>query len=405
MVAAPVAVSSSVEQQTGQKSITLRGREFISDVVVSFPGAGAGQSSLYSVNAKRISPTDSDLFSWLTGIAEKFDEYKFHGMAFTYEPQCTTNTTGCIGVYFDPDPTNTPPQSWSTFTNTGCNTHGAAWAKHQLVVPRSYYGDRKTYYCPDQYVDANGASGTNVIYSPATPVDPLEYYPGSVGVSTVGVLGTGGEYLTIGKIYLDYVITLQKATIDTVPRNAYAGVVSAGTVALTGKLVSPYCAQNSGTGMFMRVTGTSLTPIIGVSAQGVAGTVGNSSPFRWGDSLWNFAASLAGGGVTNALSGVTALQTQDLLYSVYLYGPTSGTIAWHFENKEGEVSTLSNYRQGYGGLQTDVDGGASTGIFACGTMHIHSGERISLVVNSGGGTVAVAESKIYISPFTWGLDV
>lgn len=401
-VSAPVAVSSSVEQTTGQKSITLRGREFVTDVTVVFPGTGDGQSSLYTVNSTRISPTDSNLFSWLTAIAEKFEEYKLYGLAFTYEPQCTTNTTGCVGVYFDPDPTNTPPTTWQTFTNTGANCHGAAWAKHQLIVPRRYYADRKQYYVPDQYADANAQVSQARNTTSLVPIDPLEYYPGNVGVCSVGVLGTGGQYLTLGKLYLDYVITFQKATIDTVPRNAVAGlgypVAANMPISLkTGKQVSPYFAQNSGSGMYILLNNTGVAPVFGVSVQGETGAINSGTlPSRYGDELWSWNLSTAGSSGVNALSNIIATQTQDLVYAVALDGLTGGTLVWHFENAEGNTSTLSGYHQSYAKI--------ASGLIVFGTLHIHAGERISLSVVLAAGTLSAANSKIFIAPFTWGLD-
>lgn len=404
VVAAPVALSSNITQTTGQQNITLRGREFINDVVVSFPGAvGSGpQSSLYNVSNVRISPTDSNLFSWLTPIAEKFEEFKLYGLAFTYEPQCTTNTTGCVGIYYDPDPTNSPPQSWGTFTNTGANSHGATWAKHQLVVPRGLYADRRTYYVPDQYDDA--ASGTVV-------VDPLEYYPGSVGVATHGILGEGGEYLTIGKLYLDYVITFSKATIDTVPRRAIKGlgyrdrvsnpplqVGSVPTGLVSGPSVSPFVAGNSGNGMFFVVNNTGVGPVFGISS---AGTVnGGALPFRFGDELWDWGLSVATVGSIIGKSGVVAKQTQDLLYCLCLDGLTAGNVYFRFHNSDGDASTLSGFSQAY----YKVVSSGTPGIVACGTIHVLSGERISLEVTNSSGTLSAAHSKFYFAPFTWGLD-
>ena len=247
-----------------------------------------------------------------------------YGLAFTYEPQCTTNTTGCVGVYFDPDPTNTPPTTWQTFTNTGANCHGAAWAKHQLIVPRRYYADRKQYYVPDQYADANAQVSQARNTTSLVPIDPLEYYPGNVGVCSVGVLGTGGQYLTLGKLYLDYVITFQKATIDTVPRNAVAGlgypVAANMPISLkTGKQVSPYFAQNSGSGMYILLNNTGVAPVFGVSVQGETGAINSGTlPSRYGDELWSWNLSTAGSSGVNALSNIIADRKSTRLNSSHL---------------------------------------------------------------------------------------
>ena len=208
--------------------------------------------------------------------------------------------------------------------------------------------------------------------------------------------------MTIGKLYLDYVITLQKATLDTTPRTAYQGVGNiTAAIAPTGKMVSPYFAENSGSGMFISLQNTTIAPIFGISAQGTGGAVNSGTlPKCFGDAYFDWeTVSQAGSGSNNAISGVTCVQSVDLFYTVCLDGVTAGTLNWIFTNEYGAVSTLSTFKQTYSKVNS-----TSAALIACGTMHVVAGERVSLSVSGGAGTLVPANSKLYLTPCCWGID-
>jgi len=420
-LAAPVAMSSSVEQQTGQKQIHLSGREFVLDVVASalaVPTLATVQTQFQVTNTK-INPSDTSVFSWLSGIAQKFEEYRFDRLMFMYEPQCNTTTTGSVGLFFEPDPTNAPPQSWQTFTNTGCNTHGAPWAKHVLVIPRRYLTDRKSLYVRDQFVDAS--QNPPVTLSSSGFQDPLEYFLGIIGEATQGVTvtnstgGTTNVYQVLGKVYIEYGITLIKATLDQPPRVAQfgfgVGSTSNSVIPANYKMgpnVSSYWASLAGNGLKIipnawQAPG-SMLPLFGVSSPQTSGTIGamvaKSSAF-YGDQLFTWNVSIAGAATNVAKSGVIAVQTLDLMYVICMAGATAlatpGAV-WSFQNQNGDISTLSGYNQSFA---TGADAGG--GVVAVGTLHIQQGDSVSLNINN---TVQITSpaSFIWLVPCTWGLD-
>lgn len=423
-MAAPVAMSMSVEQQTGQKAITLSGREFIKDIVapVFIPQGSANGSTItgqFNASSQFVTPSDSSVFSWLSGIAAKFEEYRFNAVAFVYEPVCNTYTTGSVGVFFDPDPTNSPPASWQTFTNTGCNTHGAPWAKHVLVIPSRYLRDRRKYYVKDQFLDA--ATTAPLPLTDATQqIDPLEYYLGLIGSTSQGqsvTLGAaqaadGYAYVNLGKLYIEYNVTLSKATLDVPPRTAQYGFGAATLVATnyrTGPTVSSYWSALSGNGLKIKPSAWpaagSLAPVFGTSGTTSSSIVGTMDPSRsnfWGDQIFNWTASLAGvvgPPAIAAKSGVRALQTLDLMYVVCLSSCTVLTeVSWRFENQQNEKSTLSGYNESF---KTSANAGG--GVVACGTLHINAGDRVSLLVNYTTNP-GQATSHVWLVPCTYGLD-
>ena len=150
---APVSSTSSVQYSTARKSIVLSGREYID--TVSTPAKAVVPAGGFICEGDQLRPTDSKLFSWLSSIALKFEEYRFLSLQFTYEPQCATTTAGSVSVWFDGDPTHENPSDWNSVINTGSNVHGAPWAKHVFPVPRSLYGGRKKYYTKNEFPDCN----------------------------------------------------------------------------------------------------------------------------------------------------------------------------------------------------------------------------------------------------------
>jgi len=255
---APVATSSSVNFQAANRTIALSGREFVTTLYSSATTATA--NSQFASTTALLRPTDFTLFSWLSGIAQKFEEYKFHSVQFTYEPQCPTTTPGSVALWFDEDPTHTAPANWNAMINTGANVHGAPWAKHVFSVPRHMFAGRRKYYTRSEFLDLNqNAIGTQTF---AQATDPLEYYAGLYGfasqdcnASTPGP-STG---IPLGKIYLDYSISFQTQATDNYAQTSLT----------TFKQLSTQTADNSGTGYFGSYpTGSTPIPITSTTGAG-----------------------------------------------------------------------------------------------------------------------------------------
>ena len=234
-VYAPVSESSTVNFQAATRRQTLSGREYISTLTAFVAGSGG---SAYSSESHLLRPTDYHVFSWLAGISKKYEEFKFHRLVLIYEPQCPTTTAGSVCLWFDGDPTHSAPANWNNCINMGANTHGAPWAHHQLVVPPHLFSGRKSYYTRDEFIDAN--AGPNALGLSVNDVDPVEYFPGIYGWSSVdatdGSIG-GPKPLSLGKIYLDYSVSFQVQNVD-----GYAKTNS------SNAQVSSELADNSGTG-------------------------------------------------------------------------------------------------------------------------------------------------------------
>lgn len=231
---APVAATTSYRQGPGRNGLTIRGRDFLGDVVTAAGGA-------FTVNYNKvINPADTGVFRWFGRLAGLFETYKFTGLSLVYEPQCPSSTAGAFLMYFDPDPTNTAnPADWAAACQIGVNVHGAAWAKHTLNIPLSLCASRREYYIRETFPAINVAG--DFAY------DPYEFFAGKVGAVTSGSDAAATE--TIGKIYIDYSCMLGKAndSSDT-------------TVAASGQVVAPPLSQMSKSILFQRVDTTTSNP-------------------------------------------------------------------------------------------------------------------------------------------------
>jgi len=240
---APVATTSSVNFEAANRRITLSGREFVTTLYSA--STTAVLNSQFTSTQALLRPTDFTLFSWLAGIAQKFEEFKFHKVQFVYEPQCPTTTPGSVALWFDEDPTHTAPANWNSMINTGANVHGAPWAKHVFVVPSHMFAGRRKYYTRSEFGDLaqQQANVPTVFTNFATATDPFEYYAGLYGFASQDcalpspALSNG---VPLGKIYLDYSLTLMTQNTDNWTQ----------TSLVNKNQLSTQIADNSGSGAF-----------------------------------------------------------------------------------------------------------------------------------------------------------
>lgn len=193
---APLAATTSTRNAPGRTGIVIRGRDFITNVSSSTTGA-------YATSFKRVlNVADTTLFPWFGQLARLFETFKFMDLKFVYEPQAPASQPGAVGVYFDPDPSNTTDTtSWGQMTQRGANVHGAVWAKHVLNVPQALCASRREYYTRANYPP--------ITIDGAFAYDPLEYFPGVVGVVVDGVQSQAAY--VVGKVYVEYSCMLGKA--------------------------------------------------------------------------------------------------------------------------------------------------------------------------------------------------
>jgi hypothetical protein len=395
--AAPVALGASTSYSKKNANFSFSGREYIKDLIPV--------SKVFNSERIILRPTDSQLFSWLCGIAAKFEKYKFTYLALHYEAQISAQASGVVGLFFDPDPTDAKPCDWNTFVSTGVNVHGTSWGSHHLVIPPSLFSRKlqTSSEFPDAYL------------APPLSQDPHEYFSGQIGWVSHGIDrdsdGKADENadvagMPIGKLYLDYHLVLETRCMDSDPRtNLLADPLL--------KTVSASVARNSGSGMYMRLNTFPAVSTIQI-------------PFGNGANLQVHHPTSAGFVCTgsqyfNTYGGVwVARQNLHLYYSVHytIAGAetivANGGVLWSvkravvnggsgaFADQYGPSGQLTVGGAVIARRTFEVGAGAGSGMSA-GTINLLAGDEVGMSCTfSGDDTFSLFE--MYLLPCTYDLD-
>nr|WRQ65946.1 structural protein [Tolivirales sp. gcode 6] len=110
-------------------NIVVRHKELIQEV---------NASSVFVPTSLRINPGEPGVFPWLSGIASRYEKYKFKKLRFTLVPQVPTTQAGSLGLYFDYDPTEqTALTASSFFSNMNAVTKQIWMEATTVAVPQS----------------------------------------------------------------------------------------------------------------------------------------------------------------------------------------------------------------------------------------------------------------------------
>jgi len=103
----------------------IRHREYITDLntVVAF-----------AVSTFPVNPGMSQTFPWLSGLAQRFEKYKFHQLRFVYETTTSTTTIGSQLMALDYDAADGPPPSKAAMMSYAGATRSAYWANDSIQL-------------------------------------------------------------------------------------------------------------------------------------------------------------------------------------------------------------------------------------------------------------------------------
>lgn len=408
-VSAPVASSSVVRFEAADRAISLVGREYVGLVNAVTP-AGAGTTSAFSTTFSLLRPTDTQLFSWMSAIASKFEKYKFMKLCFVYEPQCPTSTSGSVALWFDPDPTHSVPSDWNNMINTGVNTHGAPWTSHVLNVPLHLCAGRRQYYTKNEFADANAQGSVVVGFLPAPPTDPLEYYAGMFGFATQdigpGVAGAAVN-VPVGKVYLDYAISLQTQATNTWNL----------TSLIKGVPVGAEPAANSGSGLVKKTNFVGQWP----PAPGTNGSVNNGDLDLFGNYSTSTAVPYASAGSqyfsTNTVTRVvTVIAPVDLQLFVgaranvninsltvrVIRGPNADVPAGTLYSVTSVPGNQGLAQSGFFYPIYLIPSTADTKISWLGQLRLYGGDQLSITIGSG-GSMYITDCTLSFTPLPFGI--
>jgi hypothetical protein len=102
-------------------------------------------SLAYSVNLlAHINPGKQQVFPWLGGVAQNFEEYRFRKLEFKYEPRCSTQQAGQLVMAIDPKSGDRRPDSIQTMSTYSMRANTAMWkptsikAEKGILAPRRF---------------------------------------------------------------------------------------------------------------------------------------------------------------------------------------------------------------------------------------------------------------------------
>jgi hypothetical protein len=234
--------------------------EFVKDLA----GSVAFSAALSSIN-----PGLATLFPWLSGVAISWESYAFRQLAFRYETEKSSATSGAVLMAVDFDAADSVPTSKQELMSNKCKARSALWAPLKMTVEAS---DEATL----------GVRRYTRPGSLASNLDIKTYDVGNLVLASQGAADT----TDVGEIYVDYVIdlftpqpnskallyanTAKVASASSSDTNFY------GTATITGGL--PITASGD-TMTFNKVgaysvlqvpTGTGLTDALAVAVSGTA---------------------------------------------------------------------------------------------------------------------------------------
>lgn len=182
---------SSKAKITTMSSGTTRVRhsEFVKDIPPSFD---------FTVENFKINPGETELFPWLSTIAQRFESYQFKNFNIRYETTSPTNTGGTAIITVDYNPTANIPTSKTQALAMESAVRTPVWGSVNHRSLRHNLEKRKSYY----------------VRKPALSViDPDLYDVGQAMMMVEGVPPDSSG--NVGEMYVDYEVDLITPVLDT----------------------------------------------------------------------------------------------------------------------------------------------------------------------------------------------
>lgn len=185
---------TKARMRSSKSGMKIEHREYVQDISFS----DAGQFSL--AVALPINPGNRELFPWLSGIASRFETYRFNFLRFIYEPQCGTDNEGTVMAAVDFDAVDPPPVDKLQFMTYDGAVRSPPWFASVYECAAYNLHKAKEYY---------------ITRSLTTPLstDEKTYFVGNVYVATQSMSTTP---ITSGELYVEYSVSLMTPQLDSI---------------------------------------------------------------------------------------------------------------------------------------------------------------------------------------------
>lgn len=143
----------------------------------------------YSIN-----PGDGSTFPWLSGIASRFEKFRFRNLNISYKPSCPTTTQGGIAIAAVYDPADTIPSNRASLFNAESCVRASVYDELSLQIKKNRLaGERHIRHTHHGLVDANELRSSD---------------PGYFIVATVNQPSGTASTTQYGDLFVEYTIEL-----------------------------------------------------------------------------------------------------------------------------------------------------------------------------------------------------
>lgn len=271
------------------------------------------------IAAYAINPANGTLFPYLSGIAAKFDAYKFLSLTFRYVPEVPTSTTGHIAMAVDPDPDagyDDLPHSRQEMMAFETCVSASLWTSVALKLPLTIINRYPKYLVATQDVERETGD-------PVRDIGRLfiESYSATTGF--------------VGTLWADYAVELFSPGVNRVPLQSMWTEAEAGT---SGVADIPMASNIN-----YYVPLTDMCPYNEKSLYATANALASSWTL-WGDkfsvgmavvgTMWRYGSTF--GEALRYVKGTVGRPSS-------IGGPTAGVLAPHFDSACQMTAPMTNY--------------------------------------------------------------
>lgn len=230
---APVAVGTRIQRTAPRmvstpKGVVVTHREYISDIV--------SLNANFNTFSIPINPGLETSFPWLSGIARRFEQYRFKRICFEIETCASTATIGSIGLAFDPDCKDALPTTKAGFLSEDRSVRGPPW--QSLSLP--YESARYPHLSLTRYIRSSTLPNVDLhLYDVGNMIYYLHSLPAAVTI--VGELFISYEIELITPATTTDAVIQENGTIMSVASSALAwfgGAVVSDGARLPGEITS-----------------------------------------------------------------------------------------------------------------------------------------------------------------------
>jgi len=304
--------------------LRVRHREYVGDV-------GATTSDWSVVNTFAINPGMPSTFPWLSMLAQVFETYEVHALAFIYQAALPTSTAGTVYLAYDYDSADPAPANKASMMSNMSAVSCSSWASTRLpYVPQGNHLNNKFTR------NSSLASG----------LDIKTYDAGKFFIAAEGFAVS-----TPGNVYVEYDITLRIPQIPTTIETAQSLRITYGSTSAISNLNDGYAGNsnllNSLAGSLSSGTGTGAwvcpTPGQYLLEYAISGTANSSGNV---DATWavlSGAASITDLGQAVIPESTSALGIYQAIINVADAGATIGLTLIHLASFANYYLRVSKY--------------------------------------------------------------